>query len=264
MRGAAALLLAVAVLVLAYPASAADSADQTISTDRPGIPYGTSIVPVGHLQLETGLPTFANDSITAGHSLLLSTPTYLRYGVSDKFEVQLAASPWNRLTTTQFGHHQTVSGVGDVQLGAKYALTSGGGSAPAITMVGYVTLPTGNRNFTAGRPAYNLNVIAGWSLTSSTSLTTMISFTRSPVAGDRHADSGTLAAALSHSFTSRFSAYAEAGWFPGFSNASDTALAGGGMTYLITPRVQLDGFFDLGLNHASANALYGTGLSVLF
>lgn len=259
-----ALALAAALLLLAGRARAADFADQTISTDRPGIPYGTSIVPVGHLQLETGLPTFENDSIANGHSLLLSTPTYLRYGVSDKFEVQLAGSPWNHLTTTQFGHRQSVSGVGDIQLGAKYALTSGGGGAPALTMVGYVTLPTGNRYFTAGRPAYNLNAIAGWTLSGTTSLTTMISFTRSPVSGDRHADRGTLAAALSHSFTSRFSAYAEAGWFPGFSNASDTALAGGSMSYLVTPHVQVDGFFDLGLNHASANAVCGTGLSVLF
>lgn len=256
--------LAAILLLLAGRATATDFAEQTISTDRPGIPYGTSIVPAGHLQLETGLPTFENDSIANGHSLLLSTPTYLRYGVSDNFEVQVATSPWNRLTTTQFGQRQTVSGMGDVQLGAKYALTSGSGGAPAITFVGYVTLPTGNQNFTGGRPGYNLNAIAGWSLGSTTSLTTMVSYTRSPVAGDRHDESGTLAASLSHSFTTRFAAYAEAGWFPGFSNAADTALAGGGVTYLIAPHVQVDGFFDLGFNHASANAVYGTGLSVLF
>lgn len=245
-------------------AIADDFAQQTVSTDRPGIPYGTSIVPTGHLQLETGLPTVENDSITGGHNLLLSAPTYLRYGVTDSFEVQLAASPWNQLTTTQFGRRHTVSGAGDMQLGAKYALASGSGAAPALTLISYVTVPTGNQNFTGGRPAYNLNAVAGWSLSDSTSLTTMVSFTRAPTDGDRHANTGTLAASLSHSFTSRFNAYAEAGWFPGYSHAASTALAGGGMTYLLTNHVQVDGFFDLGLNHASPNSVVGTGISVLF
>lgn len=253
-----------ALLLLAGRAGATDFADQTISTDRPGIPYGTLIVPTGHLQLETGLPTFENDPLPGGHNLLLSTPTYLRYGVSDDFEVQLASSPWNRRTTTQDGRRHSVSGAGDLQLGGKFALTPGGGGVPAITLIGYVTVPTGNRNFSNGRAAYNLNAVASWSLTGNTGLTTMASFTQAPADGDRHANSGTFAVSLSHSFTSRLSAYAETGWFPGYTNTSSTALAGGGMTYLLTRHVQLDGFFDLGLNHASPTSVFGTGFSILF
>ena len=150
-------------------AQAADS--PTINSDRPGIPYGMSIVPPGHLQLETGLPTFENDRINAGHSLLLSTPMYLRYGVSDYVELKLGDSD---------------------------------------------------------------------------SLTTMISFSRDPADGDRHANSGTLAVLLGHRFSHQLSGYVEAGWFPGFSNADDTGLAGAGVTYLLTSRLQIDGFFIWG------------------
>ncbi len=221
-------------------------------------------MPTGHLQLETGLPTFENDPLQGGHNLLLSTPTYLRYGVSDDFEVQLASSSWSRRTTTQDGRRHSVSGAGDLQLGGKFALTSGGGAVPAITLIGYVTAPTGNRNFSNGRPAYNLNAVASWSLTGNTGLTTMESFTRAPADGDQHANSGTFAVSLSHSFTSRLSAYAETGWFPGYTNMSSTALAGGGMTYLLARHVQVDGFLDLGLNHASPTSVFGTGLSILF
>lgn len=263
-RICAAAPLAAALLLLANRASATDFAEQTISTDRPGIPYSTSIVPSGHLQLETGLPTFENDPLYNSHSLLMSTPTYLRYGVTDDFEVQLASSPWNRLTTTQDGTHGSVSGAGDLQLGGKWALAHGGGLVPAVTVIGYVTAPTGSRNFSGGRPAYNLDAVASWSLTGDTSFSTMLSFTRAPTDADRHANGGTLAASLSHSFTSRLSAYVEAGWFPAYTNASNTAQAGSGMTYLLTPHVQVDAFFDLGLTHTSPTSILGTGLSVLF
>jgi hypothetical protein len=256
--------LLVALILIAGRASASNFSDQTISTDRPGIPYGTSIVPTGHLQLEAGLPTFENDPLPGGHSLLLSAPTYLRFGVTDDVEVQLAASPWNRLTTTQGGRRHSVSGTGDLQLGGKYALTSGGGAIPAVTLIGYVTAPTGNRNFSGGRPAYNLNAVASWSLTGSTSLTTMASFTRAPADGNRHANSGTLAVSLSHSFTPHLAAYAETGWFPGYTNTSSTALAGAGVTYLLTRHLQVDGFFDVGLNHDSTTSVFGTGVSILF
>ena len=256
--------LIMALTLVTGVANATDFADQAISTDRPGIPYGTSIVPVGHWQLETGLPTFENDPLPGGHSLLLSTPTYLRYGISDDFELQLAASPWNQLTMTQDGHRHTVSGAGDLQLGGKFALSSGGGAMPAVTLIGYVSAPTGSRYFSEDRPAYNLNAVASWSLTDSTSFTTMASFTRAPADGDRHANSGTVAASLSHSFTSQLTAYAETGWFPGYTNTSSTALAGGGVTYLVTAHVQVDGFFDVGLNRDSPTSVLGTGISILF
>jgi hypothetical protein len=263
-RIGAGLLLLPALILIAGRASATDFAEQAISTDRPGIPYGTSIVPTGHLQLESGLPTFENDPLPDGHSLLLSAPTYLRYGVTDDFEVQLASSLFNRLTTTQGGHTASVSGAGDLQLGGKFALSSGGGTMPAVTLIGYVTAPTGNSNFSGGRPAYNLNAVASWPLTGSTSLTTMASFTRAPADGDRHANSGTLAVSLSRSFTSHLTAYAETGWFPGYTNKSSTALAGGGMTYLVTRHVQVDGFFDVGLTHDSPTSVFGAGVSILF
>lgn len=92
----------------------------------------------------------------------------------------------------------------------------------------------------------------------------MISYTRSLTSGDRYADSGTLAASLSHAFSDRLGAYVEAGYFPGFSHTADTTLAGSGVTYLPTNHLQIDGFFDVGLNHASPNSLFGTGISFLF
>lgn len=238
--------------------------DTTISTDRPGSLYGTSIVPTDHLQLETGLPTFQNNGFAGGHSLLLSTPTYLRYGLNDRFELQLGGSPYNRQSVTFDGQTHSVSGLGDTQVGAKYALVKSSGSGPNVTLVGYVTVPTGKSEFSGGRPAYNLNAVAGWSLGDSNSLNTMVGYTRAPVGEHRHANTGIAAVSLGHGFTSRFSGYVEAVYLPGFSNSPDLGLAGAGATFLLAPHVQIDGFFDLGLNKASPNSSFGTGLSILF
>ncbi len=248
----------------AAQASAQSFDDTSISTDRPGSLYGTSIVPTDHLQLETGLPTFQNNGFAGGHSLLLSTPTYLRYGLNDRFELQLGGSPYNRQSVTFDGQTHSVSGLGDTQVGAKYALVKSSGSGPNVTLVGFVTVPTGKSEFSGGRPAYNLNAVAAWSLGESNTLNTMVGYTRAPVGEHRHANTGIAAVSLGHGFTSRFSGYVEAAYLPGFSNSADLGLAGAGVTFLLTPHVQIDGFFDLGLNKASPDSSFGTGLSVLF
>lgn len=256
-----------ALVIAAGTASAAHAQSvsaPTISTDRPGLLFGTSIVPPGLLQIESGDLTFQNSKIPGGDNSLVSTPTFLRYGLSDSFEIQLGVSPYNLLTSRSFGRSQSVIGTSDIQLGAKYALLQGGTSAPAITLVGFVTTPTGNSAFSGGRPAYNINAVVALQLDNDSNLSTMISDTQVPISGGRYADSGTLAVSVSHSFSARLGFYVEAGYFPGFSYSANTALAGGGLTYLLTNRLQIDGSFDVGLNHASPNSLVGTGISFLF
>ncbi len=256
-----ALVIAACTAAVAHAQSVSQ---QTISTDRPGLLFGTSIVPTGFLQIESGDLTFQNSDIPGGNSSLLSTPTFLRYGLCDSFEVQMGASPFNRLTARSFGRNQSVSGTGDIQVGAKFALQQGTASTPAITLVGFVTTPTGNSAFSGGRPAYNINAVVAWQLDNDSNLSTMISDTRVPISGGRYADSGTLAASVSHSFSARLGFYVEAGYFPGISHSADTGLAGGGVTYLLTNHLQVDGYFDVGLSNASLNSMVGTGISFLF
>ncbi len=240
------------------------TSDITISTDRPGILYGTTIVPTGRLQLEAGLPTWQRTDSDGKRDTLITTPIYLRYGVSDSFELQIADSPYNHETIDAGFDRMSMTGAGDLQLGAKALLRPGEAHGPSIVIVGYATLPTGAKAFTGGRPAYNLNLVSGWALTGSTNFSSMLSYSRTPTADDRHADTGIVAVNLAHSFNDRLGGYMEAGYFPGFSNARDTALAGTGLTWLVTRRFQLDGFFDRGLNRASPDWMLGVGASILF
>lgn len=238
--------------------------DITISTDRPGILYGTTIVPAGHVQLEGGVPTWQRTDTDGVRDTLTTTPTYLRYGVNDSFEWQIADSPYNHETIRSDLDHTSMAGAGDLQLGAKVLLHSGEAHGATIVLVGYATLPTGAKAFTGGRPGYNLNLVSGWNLTGSTNVSAMLSYSRTPAADDRYADTGIVAVTLAHSFNDRLGDYAEAGYFPCFSNAADTALAGAGVTWLVTHRFQIDGFFDRGLNRASPDWIVGVGASILF
>lgn len=243
---------------------AAQAADLTISTDRPGILYGTAIAPAGYLQLEAGLPTWQRSDFGNERNTLLTTPMFLRVGISDSLELQIADSPFNRATARSGAGESSSTGAGDLQLGAKYLLRSGGTNGPTLVLVGYVSVPTGSAAFTAGRPGYNLNLVGDWPLDANTGVGAMVSYTRMPAPNGSHADSGIAAMNLSHNFNERLGGYVEAGWFPGFRNVQATALAGGGLTWLVTHRFQIDGFFDRGLNRASPDWVLGTGVSVLF
>lgn len=242
----------------------ASATDLTISTDRPGILYGTAIVPAGHLQLEAGWPTWQLDDSDGERETQVATPTFLRFGISDTFELQIAESPFNHVIARTGADENSATGAGDMQIGAKWLLRNGDAHGPALVLVGYVSAPTGSAAFTAGGPAYNLNLVGAWSLDANTSFSAMASYTRAPEPGDGHADSSIAAINFSRSFNERVGGYLEAGWFPGFHDVQATALAGAGMTFLIGRRVQLDGFFDRGLNRASPDWMLGIGTSVLF
>ncbi|MER3546413.1 MAG: hypothetical protein C4338_01950 [Rhodanobacteraceae bacterium] len=116
----------------------------------------------------------------------------------------------------------------------------------------------------AGRPGYNLNLVGSWNLAGDTNFGAMLGATRMPIANGDHADSGIVAVNLSRSFSERFGGYVEAGWFPALRNAQSTTLAGAGLTFMVTRRFQLDGFFDRGLNKVSPDWTLGAGASYLF
>lgn len=243
--------LCVAAIACGCTARVAFADDLTIATDRPGILYGTAVVPPGHVQIEAGVPTWQRSGSGDERDTLITTPTYLRIGVSDAFEFQIADSPFNRDHARGAAGGASVSGAGDLQLGVKWLLRSADSHGPGLALIGYASLPTGSRAFSAGRPGYNLNLVGSWNLAGDTNFGAMLGATRMPIANGDHADSGIVAVNLSRSFSERFGGYVEAGWFPALRNAQSTTLAGAGLTFMVTRRFQLDGFFDRGLNKVS-------------
>lgn len=237
--------------------------DEPIVTDRPDFTEASVTVGRGVLQLESGY-TFIYDKQGGTTTRSHSYPEALfRYGVfADWFELRLAQN---------FGSADDgaarVSGGDDLYLGAKIALTPQEAILPEMAIVPQMTVPSGDRDVTAGEVLPGVNWLYGWDVNDFLSTGGSTQFNRSidEVTGEAYtewAQSWTIGYAL----TEEWGAYTE--WFGLFPHSSDTAKPehyfNGGFTYLLSNDVQWDIRAGVGLNYAADDFFVGTGLSIRF
>ena len=118
---------------------------QTISTDRPDQTEGSTAVPQGSLQIETGFlhELTEIDGIKELHVLVPTT--LFRYGLTKGLELRLVGqyeSFRNRQT------HETFDGFSDFELGAKVELFNEEESKTKVAFLFHAILPTGSKAFT--------------------------------------------------------------------------------------------------------------------
>jgi len=145
--------LLIGLVLFAGKVIAAD-APPPICADRPGKANPTCTVPAGMVQIETGLADWTrdrSDGVTTDALLLGSTA--LKYGLSDRWSVELDVSPYDSLRTHGGGLSESESGFGDLVVRSKYRLTSGDGVQVAINpavKIPTAARPIGNRQWEAG------------------------------------------------------------------------------------------------------------------
>jgi hypothetical protein len=101
-------------------------AQDTISTDRPGLTYSPWLVPTGRFQAELGAPNFALSRGDGADTTAWNAPLQLRYGLSSDLEFRLGSPLYTSVRDDQA--QTTIEGWGDVELGVKAALLEPGGS----------------------------------------------------------------------------------------------------------------------------------------
>lgn len=245
-------LLAALIGVAASSPARAD----TPAFDRPGIAFATAVLPVGTVALEQGFLDFAYQRGGGASSTEYTADTNFRLGVAAGVEVQLATALWNRLTDRSAGTTRTENGRGDTRLSVKLALPTArdGFSWAVLTSA---TLATGDGAFTADTTQYDLGVALAQDFGGASGGLYLDA---------THADGDTSIAfspSYSVALSDRVTTYAEAGYFTNAS-APDEAVAGGGITWMVTPTVQLDASANFGLNSASADVAGGVGFSIYF
>lgn len=250
------------LLVLAASVSAWTPASAQISTDRPGLGFSPVVVPRGTFQVEAGLPqaTRVNGPEIAGASgnlTVFSFPLALRYGITERVEIRAATSLYDvariSIDTPTGGDSDSDGTVGfdTIELGAKVQLATSG---PTVALIPSVLIPTTE----AANLAVAARAVAGWALTDRLGLTTVLG----AVVADGEPDAqlaGEVVAVLGASLADAVSAYAELGAYP--QDGSTPVLAGGGILFLVSPDIQLDASFDIGLNDDAPDLLFGAGLS---
>lgn len=228
---------------------------EPIATDRPSFSESPTTVDGGHVQLEAGY-TLARASGTTGHTL---GEILIRIGLDAAAELRIGLDSyaWSR------GPAGARSGFTDTSLGVKLGLAEGdaGIAHPSLGLVVASTLPTGHDPFfgeTTMQPEAKL--AAGWMLGNRTSLKSNLNYAYISDRGSRvHRLATSLV--LAHRWTERIGSYVEGyGFVPRSVARDDVIYINGGLTYLVSPRFQLDA--RLGLRVADpADRFAGVGLA---
>lgn len=214
--------------------------------DRPGLGFTPAALQAGDITYEQGLPDWSR----TGGASLYTADALLRLGIGGPFELQLGAS-YNHLNSAG----ESTWGRGGSSLGVKFALPASGNFSWGL--LGSVAFTDGARAFRNDAPQYLLGAAINWQLDARNAAGAYIE------ADHGASDGGLLAINVDHAFSDSFDGYVEAGW-QHFAGAGDGSMAGAGVTWMATPRVQLDASFRHRLGGTADTWDAGLGVSVFF
>jgi hypothetical protein len=134
--------------ILLAAASARAEGPRDFCADRPGKATPPCILDVGHVQLETALTdaVFRRSDDDRQETYALGS-SELRIGLGRRLEAEAAWTP------VIIDHHRgasRVTGVGDLTLGARWALSDPDKAGAAVSVQGFVNAPTATHGLGAG------------------------------------------------------------------------------------------------------------------
>jgi len=141
---------AMALMLLGLARAAA--ALEPIDTEGPDFTDSPEVVPRGHFQVEVS-PGWSR-SRDAGTDF--STPTLLRYGLREDWEVRIAPDGYMR--------SGGASGWGDTAIGVKWHELDGKGGLPSLGWILHLELPTGEAPFRGRGVRPQLHATLSWDL----------------------------------------------------------------------------------------------------
>lgn len=201
--------------------------------DRPGTGFAPAVLDAGSITVEQGLPDLSIDGQGSSRTRLYSADTLLRLGVGGPFELQAASTPWNRLT----GPGVDVQDRGSSSLGLKFAPPTGN-PAWSWGLLGSVTFTDGNPALRATHRQYALGAEVNWQANARHTLGLYLADVRAGSDASTLAISDTLAATPTLGIYLQLVQSHPARMRTG-------QLAGAGLAWMATPRLQL----DVGANH---------------
>lgn len=191
--------------------------------DRPGLGFTPVVLRAGDATWEQGLPDWSR----AGGASLYTADSLLRLGVGGPFELQFGTS-YNRLSVPG----TVTRGRGDSSLGLKFALPSAGKFTWGL--LGNVTFTNGARDFRGQARQYLLGAALNWQAGPRDALGAYLETIRD----DGH-DDRLVAFNAGRALDGSLGAYVEVAW-QHVAGAGDGGMAGAGLAWQLTPRVQLD------------------------
>lgn len=245
-------VLAMLTSSLALPALAGNP-----GYDRPGYGFTPVVLGTGDITIEQGLPDWSRSRQNGITRSQYSADSLLRIGIGGPLELQLGSSPWNSLRQSGAGSDDYSHGHGDTILGLKLALPS---SSQAVSwgLLGSVEFTDGAKAFRGDRRQYLLGAQFNLQASERNSLGLYLQNVRSD-----GTDSTTVAVSDNYMPNNTLVLYVETARLHTPGQGSGT-VAGAGLGWLITPRVQLDAGFDRRLDGAVPDWQTNLGVAIYF
>lgn len=215
--------------------------------DRPGLGFTPAVLQAGDITFEQGLPDWGE----AGGASLYTADSVLRLGVGGPFELQFGTS-YNRLSMAG----QNMWGRGDSSLGLKFAPPASGDFSWGL--LSSVTFTDGARAFRDDDSKYLLGATFNWQINLRDALG---AYVETVLHGRR--DDQLVVFNAGRNLADSLGAYVEIAW-QHQAGAGNGSMAGAGLAWRVTPRVQLDGSFRHRLGGEADTWEAGLGVSVYF
>jgi Putative MetA-pathway of phenol degradation len=233
-----------------------------MATDRPDFTEASSTVGRRVAQLESGY-LFTKDENVRSHTY---GESLLRAGVyANWFELRAAIFPVS-VSVDNGVSRDTSSGLEDLYLGCKLALTPQAGWLPEVAVVPQMTVPTGGSNFTSDRVLPGVNLLYGWDINEKLSFGASTQYNASVDSTNQEHAEYAQSLTLNRSLGEKLTMFTE--WFTLMPHNAVSArtehYVNGGFTYMVTPDIQGDIRSGMGLNDASIDFFAGAGLSIRF
>jgi hypothetical protein len=238
----------------------APAAHAQIATDRPDFVESSATVGAGGVQVETSV-SYGRSGSGAGRQAAWSTPTLLRVGIGDVFELRVESEGWIRDVSST---SRADDGLADAAVGFKWHTGDERGAAPATAVLVHADLPSGAEAHRGEGVRPSLRAVAEWTLPHGLALgvmpgvaalhesgTTFIAGVLGVVAGMEL--TGSLRGFVEVSFEQLASA--EHGGHVGTFNT--------GLALLLGHNLQLDTGVSWGITDSAQDISWGLGLSVL-
>jgi hypothetical protein len=229
-----------------------------IEPDRPDVTNGTHIVDVGLLQVEVGA-----QRVRMGTQRSVGTPLTLRIGLFEWLE--------SRISTDGFLHEtnqgSSVSGSGNVQVGAKVRLFAEPGGIPVLSILPTINLPvaSASKGLGTGEADFTLVMLSGTDLgrTSHIDFNYGIGAIGAGQGRSRFAQH-LVSVSFSHSLTEQLNPYLEGFWYSRQDPDGGRVFSlDAGFIQAFTARLAVDGGLAVGLTHAAPDVSVFGGLSVI-
>lgn len=264
-------VLGIAAAVVAYPPPSAQAGElRDFCPNRPGLGTPSCIIDKGHAAVEVGLVdwTTAHDAASREDTWTFGELT-LRYGLTDTLEVDLSWDGYGmtRLKDRASGTTARDDGAGDMSLALRQNLLSPDGSGTSLSVMPYVTVPTGSDGFGAGDWGAGLIVPVSFEIGKGVSLAVSPEIDAA-VNGDgngRHLAFGSVVG-LGFSVTDKLSATVEVSAMRDRDPAGATTvtLAGFSLAWKARDDLQFDAGVVAGLNGDSPDAEIYAGVARRF